>query len=101
MNYWKKLAFVVALVAGICGGAWAAQSEHRDKDKAPGYGEANPVYQTGYNEGLKSGRYDLSNNRAYQPGNYKAYKKGDEVYRSGFMAGYDKGFGRGESQESQ
>jgi hypothetical protein len=57
--------------------------------------QSNPAYQSGYNEGLKFGRYDLSKNRAYQPGNYKAYKNGDETYRRGFMAGYDEGFGRG------
>jgi hypothetical protein len=34
MNYWKKMAFVLALVAGLCGGAWAADWGHRDASHA-------------------------------------------------------------------
>jgi hypothetical protein len=51
-------------------------------------------YQSGYNEGLKQGRYDLSKHRPYQPEKYKAYKNGDEVYRRGFIDGYNEGCGR-------
>ncbi len=74
---------------------WWNGSEHqwhteRDWDRE----RDNPVYQSGYNEGLKFGRYDLSKYRPYQPEKYKAYKNGDEVYRRGFIAGYDEGCGR-------
>jgi hypothetical protein len=34
MNYWKKMAFVLALVAGLCGGAWANDWGHQNKDRA-------------------------------------------------------------------
>jgi hypothetical protein len=76
------------------GGWWNGQEQkwHNERDRES---RNNPAYQSGYNEGLKWGRYDRSNNRAYQPTNYKAYKKNaDQTYRSGFMAGYDEGFGR-------
>jgi len=33
MNYWKKMTLALALVAGLCGGAWAAQD--------PGHGDRN------------------------------------------------------------
>ena len=95
MNYWKKMAFILALVAGVSGGAWA-QSEYRDKDKPPGYGETSNDYPSGYANGLTIGRNDRSTHRDYQPGNCKAYKDGNEAYRKGFLAGYDEGFGRSE-----
>jgi hypothetical protein len=149
MNYWNKMAFGLALVAGLCGGAWAQDRGHDDKDKARdshqwrdrdhdrdhegdrdrdrwrdrrdgyyrnrnwgyypngnygyypngtwgrgGYG-SNYGHQAGYNEGLRWGRYDRSLNRSYRAGNYKVYKNGDQAYRSGFVAGYNAGFGRG------
>jgi len=34
MNDYKKIAFVLALVAGLCGGAWAADWGHRDTNHA-------------------------------------------------------------------
>ncbi len=92
---WKKLAFMLALVAGLCGGTWA-QSEHH-RDRGPGY-ESNADYQAGYNQGQEKGRWDLSKNRAYQPQNYQAYKNGDEAFRRGFVAGYDQGYGRREGR---
>jgi hypothetical protein len=66
----------------------------RDRDHGRGGYGSNPAYQSGYNEGLRIGRYDRRVNRPYQPGNYKAYKQGDQAYRSGFVEGYDEGFGR-------
>jgi hypothetical protein len=74
---------------------WWNGSEHqwhneRDWDRE----RDNPIYQSGYNEGLRWGRYDRQVNRSYRAANYKAYKKGNEVYRRGFVAGYDEGFGR-------
>ncbi|MGC2324974.1 MAG: hypothetical protein WA463_20235 [Terriglobales bacterium] len=74
---------------------WWNGSEHqwhneRDWDRE----RDNPIYQSGYNEGLRWGRYDRQVNRSYRAANYKAYKKGNQVYRSGFLAGYDEGFGR-------
>ena len=83
VNYWKKVAFGLALIAGLCGGAWAQD-----------------LYQLGYTKGLEYGRHDRLSNRPYQPTNYKLYKNtGDyhgayrEAFRSGFLAGYDRGFG--------
>lgn len=78
---------------------WWNGSEHqwhneRDWDRERERERDNPIYQRGYNEGLKFGRYDLSKYRPYQPEKYKAYKNGDEVYRRGFIAGYDEGCGR-------
>jgi len=81
MNYWKKMAFVLALVAGLCGGAWAQGWEHHDRER-------------GYRDGLTAGQFDRSHNRSYRVGDYKAYKNGDQVYRSGFLEGYNEAFGR-------
>ena len=53
----------------------------------------NPNYQRGYNDGMEFGRNDLGKYRPYQPEKYKAYKKGDEFYRRGFMDGYNEGSG--------
>ena len=53
-----------------------------------------PTYQSGFKEGLRSGRYDRGHGRSYRAGDYKAYQGGDQVYRNGFVAGYDEGFGR-------
>lgn len=33
MNNWKKMTFVLALAAGLCGGAWAQDGAHRDGDR--------------------------------------------------------------------
>jgi len=33
MNYWKKMAFVLALVGGLCAGAWAQDGGHRDGNR--------------------------------------------------------------------
>lgn len=154
MKNWKKTIFALALVAGLCGGAFAEDRNH-DKGKAPvtqrwdnrdhdqdrnhdrddryrvpdrddryrtpvwgynpgpdyrygsnygyypntvwgysGYGSGSD-YQAGFNTGLIDGRFDRDRNRAYQPGNYKAFKNGDQAYRNGFLAGYNSGFTRG------
>ncbi len=93
MNHWKRMAFVFALAAGLCGSAWA-QWEHRDRGEGPGYGQQNPNYQRGYSEGLSKGQWDVQKHRAYQPQNYESYKHGDEAYRRGFVSGYDAAFGR-------
>ncbi len=98
MNHLKRMAFVLALVAGLCGSAWA-QWEHRDRDRGPGYGQQNPNYQKGYSDGLSKGQWDVQKNRAYQPQNYEAYKNGDDAYRRGFMRGYDEAFGRDHGDE--
>jgi len=95
MSCFKKMAFALALVAGLFGGAWA-QGEQHDKDKASGYSETSNDYQSGYRRGLNLGRSDRSTNRAYQPDTYKACKNGNDAYCRGFVAGYDEGFGRRE-----
>ncbi len=150
MTHFKRMAFVLALIIGLCGGAWTQGWEHnendksrddhtlqnrdRDRDRDPGrdrdhdrrdpnyqyrnegrgnaptrtwggnypnigwgyVGNAsNSAYQSGYNDGLRIGRSDARSNRAYQPGNYKAYKQGNQAYRTGFAAGYREGYGRG------
>ena len=51
-----------------------------------------PNYQRGYNDGMGFGRDDLSKYRPYQPEKYNAYKNGDEVYRRGFIDGYNEGW---------
>jgi hypothetical protein len=84
----KRWLAVLALVAGLCGGAWATD-----------------FYNLGYGEGRRIGTYDRQTGRAYQPGNYSAYKHGGSVsgsankqaYRNGFMAGYNESFGRGDA----
>ncbi len=96
MNHCKKIAFVLALIAGLCGSAWAQEHHDRDHDRDQGYGQQNPNYQKGYNDGVSRGRWDVNKNRPYQPQNYSSYKNGDEAYRRGFMRGYDEAFGRHE-----
>jgi hypothetical protein len=59
-----------------------------------GYGSGSD-YQAGLNTGVIDGRFDRDRNRAYQPGNYKAFQNGDQAYRNGFLTGYNQGFARG------
>jgi len=92
MNSWKKLAFVLALVAGLWGGTWAQDRGHHDQDRARGYGEADEDYRRGYREGLEYGRNDRRTGRKYQPAQYKAYKQGNEAFRRGWGVGYNEGF---------
>ena len=121
MNNWKKMTFVVALVAGLCGGAWAQDGDHHDGSwggyyasgphaygPAEGYGWYNYAHQIGYNDGVNDGRIDRRFNRGYRPerdGNFKhadhGYDRyyGDkgayrEAYRDGYLEGYRSGFGR-------
>ena len=88
MNYWKTLASALVLVVGLCAGAWAQD-----------------FYRLGFDEGMQIGSHDRQSNRAYQPRDYQAFKNGgsvsgeynQQVYRQGFLAGYDRGFGRGDA----
>lgn len=34
MNYWKKMALALALVAGLCGGAWSQDWGRHDANRA-------------------------------------------------------------------
>jgi Ni/Co efflux regulator RcnB len=192
MNYLKKTAFALALIAGLCGGAWAQDWAHRDRDHdrdnqrwrdhdrrrdwdhdrdhdrdrdrdyryrngqwgyqnrgwggnypyypngtyypnqsrwgygypgtypgtvgtwgygAPtyGYGASNVAYQTGYNDGLATGRADRSFNRPFNPNGSSVFRKGThgynnsygskavygQAYRNAFIAGYRAGYGGG------
>lgn len=91
MNWCKKLAFGLALVATLCGGAWAQGWGH-DQDRGRAWGEANHDYRRGYWQGLETGRSDRHTGRKYQPAQYKAYKQGNEEFRRGWGVGYNEGF---------
>jgi len=123
MNNWKKvtLVFVLALVAGLCGSAWAQDGGHPDGSGGgyyangayaygpnEGYGWYNYAHHIGYNDGVNDGRIDRRFNRGYRPerdGNFKHADHGydhyygnkgayREAYRDGYLEGYRSGFGR-------
>jgi hypothetical protein len=123
MKNWKKMTFVfvLALVAGLCGGAWAQDGDHHDGPwggyyaSGPyaygpneGYGWYNYAHQIGYNDGVNDGRIDRRFNRGYRPerdGNFKHADHGYDhyygnkrayqaAYRDGYLEGYRSGFGR-------
>jgi len=121
MNNWKKMTFVLALVAGLWGGAWAQDGDHREGSwggyyasgpyahgPTESYGWYNYAHQIGYNDGLNDGRIDRRFNRGYRPerdGNFKHADHGYDhyygdkhayqaAYRDGYLEGYRSGFGR-------
>ena len=109
---WKKMTFVLALAAGVCGGAWAQVGDRPwggyYADRPAGNDGYNYAHQIGYNDGVNDGNIDRRFNRGYRPerdsnfkhadhgydhyyGDKKAYK---EAYRDGYLEGYRHGFGR-------
>jgi len=83
MNYLKKAAFVLALVAGLCGGAWAADWGHRNannnhawRGSVPEHGRASIPNRTWnyHNYEHRDGRWAYRNNPNYQ------YRNGGSVY---------------------
>ncbi|HVP51776.1 MAG TPA: hypothetical protein VMT05_06695 [Terriglobales bacterium] len=87
MSYWKKMAFGLALVAGLCGGAWAQRWGHNDakaqntqtwRGRVPQHerasvqnhtwGHSSPNYQ------YRNGGWAYRNNPNYQ------YRNGHRVY---------------------
>ena len=95
MKYLKKMALALALVAGLCGGAWAQNYRTAGYAGYGPYGEAREDYQLGYRDGLEHGRADRRTGRKYQPTHYPSYKHGNQAYRDGFAAGYNEGYYRG------
>lgn len=114
MNYLKKTVLVLALAAGLCGGARAQVGDRwggyyaGEPGRATGYEEYNYAHKIGYNDGVNDGSIDRRFNRGYRPerdsnfkhadhgydryyGDKKAYK---EAYRDGYLEGYRSGFGR-------
>lgn len=108
MNYWKKMAFVLALVAGLCGGAWANDWGHQNKDRArdshqgrsANAGAAstsrnNPNYQHRNTQGVYvpnrtwgSGNpngtyYPYPNKRTWGSGRYGTYYPNNRTWGSG------------------
>jgi hypothetical protein len=76
MNHWKRMALGLALVVGLCGGAWAENWGHRDGDRgrdshwayrSPGY-----QYRSGY-WGNWGGYYPYRSYSYYSYGNYGGY----------------------------
>lgn len=107
---WKKMTFVLALTAGLCGGAWAQDRPWGGyyAERPPANEGDNYAHEIGYNDGVNDGSIDRRFNRGYRPerdsnfkhadhgydhyyGDKRAYK---ESYRDGYLEGYRRGFGR-------
>jgi hypothetical protein len=99
MNYFKKMAFILALVAGLCGGAWAqnwghgganhARDNHSWNRSAPEHGRAsvpsgNWGYRNNSNYQYRNGHWGWGPNRTwgghYPNGNYGYYPNGNYGY---------------------
>lgn len=95
MNYWKKIAFGLALVAGLCGGAWAQDWGHRDRNhdrddhhwRDRGHNrdhdrdrDRNWRYRNNPNYQYRNGQWGWGSNRTwggyYPNGNYGYYPNG-------------------------
>ena len=75
MNCWKKMAFGLALVAGLCGGAWAQDWGHRDSNHA----RSTPTWRgtvPQHNAGVQNHNWGYRNNPNYQ------YRNGQWAYRN-------------------
>jgi len=96
MNHWKKVAFVLTLVAGLCGGAWAqgwgqhgkardthqwSQSNHNWSNRT----SSNYQYRTGQWGHVPNGAW--GGNLRYYP-NYRNYPSGNYPYSPNGNYGY-------------
>jgi len=89
MDYVKRMAFVVALVAGLCGGAWAqgwghrAQNTQTWRNSAPAHERASVTNHSWGSHNntaavpYRNGRWGYQNNTATVP-----YRTGDWAYRN-------------------
>jgi len=89
MNYWKKIAFVLALVAGLCGGAWA---RNHDRDRDWRY-HNNPNYQ--YRWGGSYGYYPYGAYRYYPYGRYYRYPNSTWGYGGRYDGHANRSYGAG------
>ena len=76
MKYLKKIAFTLALIAGLCGGAWAENWGHHEVDRHGGY-RGHPYYQYrggwGYAPNRGWSGYYPYRNYSYSPYSYYGY----------------------------
>jgi hypothetical protein len=61
------------------------------------FDDSDKAYNEGYKDGSKTGRGDAKNDRTYNPQRSHYYQEAGfgnfgEVYRSGFLRGYEEGF---------
>lgn len=61
------------------------------------FNNSDQAYNQGYNDGIKTGRNDGKDRKSYNPQRSHYYQEAGfgnfgEVYRSGFLRGYDNGF---------
>jgi hypothetical protein len=61
------------------------------------FNNSDQAYHQGFNDGLKTGRNDSKDRKSYDPERSHYYQEAGfgnfgEVYRSGFLRGYDNGF---------
>ena len=61
------------------------------------FDDSDKAYNEGYKDGSKTGRGDVKNDRTYNPQRSHYYQEAGfgnfgEVYRSGFLRGYEDGF---------
>jgi len=84
MNNFKKMAFVLALVAGLCGGAWAADWGHRNANSARNtHSWARSVPQHG-SAGVPNRTWSSQTTPAYRSGGWGAYRNNPNYqYRNG------------------
>ena len=88
MNYLKKMAFVLALVAGLCGGAWAqnwghgeathARDNHSWNRSAPEHGSASVPNRTWNSHTTPN--YQYRNGEIYRNNPNYQYRNGQGVY---------------------
>ena len=92
MNYLKKMALALALIAGLCGGAWAQDRGHHDAERRV---DRHWVYQYrnghwGYFPYRTWGSYYPYTTYSYYPYNYGYYPYGAYGYypNSGYYGTY-------------
>ena len=90
MNYLRKVAFVLALVAGLCGGGWAADWGHRDanhaqashtwKGSVPEHGRASVPNHTWSSHTTPNYQYRTGGWGTYRNNPNYQYRNGQWVY---------------------
>jgi hypothetical protein len=83
MNYFKKMAFVLALVAGLCGGAWAQNWGHGEANHARDNHSWNRSTPEHGRASVPSGNWGYRNNPNYQYRNGEWRNNGNYEYRNG------------------
>src|SRR6266850_8195988 len=81
------LAFIFGVIATT---STTANAQWRNRD----YGYDNQQLQQGYQYGVSTGASDAQRGQSYSPQRSRYYRDASDVFRDGFVRGYDEGYRR-------